>query len=191
MRPQRLVHHSEGVGGQRVLAGKTASSTRSPGRSPQLRRSAAGITRYGLVGMVTIPPGSRRARTTPAAAVRVSRSPGCHPSMLVMARSATRPDSSIRPNPYTTSSGTAGTSGAVATGRRRTVAVLPCSRAPGRARGGMRGAMSGAVMAASLREGAGAARRPAVGRAACSSDACCAGNSPVWLSEGGLEHPFR
>ena len=80
----------------------------------------------------------------PAAAVRVSRSPRSHPSMPVIARSATRPDSSIRPNPYTTSSGTAGTSGAAATGRRRAVAVFPCSWLPGRARGGMRGAMSGA-----------------------------------------------
>jgi hypothetical protein len=57
---------------------------------------------YGLAGMVTMPAGSRRAVTTPAAAVRVSRSPGCQPSALVMARSATRPESSIRPNPYST-----------------------------------------------------------------------------------------
>jgi hypothetical protein len=79
----------------------------------------------------------------------VVRSPGCQPSVLVMARSAIRPEASIRPNPYSTSSGAAGTSGAVATGGRRTTPVLPCSRPPGRARGGMRGAMGGAVMAAS------------------------------------------
>ena len=36
---------------------------------------------------------------TPALAVRVSRSPACQPSTLVMARSATRPEESIRPNP--------------------------------------------------------------------------------------------
>ena len=49
-------------------------------------------------------------------------------------RAMTRPDSSIGPNPYTTLSGTVGTSGA-ATGRRRAVPSLPCSRLPGRARG--------------------------------------------------------
>ena len=91
VRPQRLVHHRGGVRGQRVLGREHRSSIRSPGRSPQRRRSAAGITRYGLAGTVTMPPGSRRATTTPAAAVRVNRSPGCQPSALVIARSATRP----------------------------------------------------------------------------------------------------
>jgi transposase len=80
-------------------AGNTASSTRSPARSPQRRRSAAGMTMYGLDGRVTMPPGSRRAMTTPASAARASRSPGRQPSALVMARSATRPGASIRPNP--------------------------------------------------------------------------------------------
>ena len=50
-------------------------------------------------------------------------------------------------NPYSTSSGTARTSGAAVMDRREAVVGLPCSRLPGRARGGMRGALSGAVMA--------------------------------------------
>jgi hypothetical protein len=45
--------------------GNTASSTRSPARSPQRCRSAAGIARYGFTGIETSPPGSRRAMTTP------------------------------------------------------------------------------------------------------------------------------
>ena len=119
---------------------------------------------YGLDAMVTMPPGSRRAMTTPAAAVTVSRSPGCQPSALVMARSATRPDSSIRPNPYTTSSGTAGTSGAAATGRRRAVPVLPCSRPPwpgtrGNERSDERGG-HGRLPAGRGRDGPAASRQP-------------------------------
>jgi hypothetical protein len=179
---QRLVHHGEGVRGQRVPVREHRQQ--HPVTGPQRRRSAAGITRYGLPGMVTMPPGSRRARTTPASAVRVSRSPGCQPSTPVTARSLTRPDSSIRPNPYTTSSGTAGTSGAAAMGRRRAGAARPCSRAPGRPRGGMTGAMSGAFMAAFPQGGAGTAPSPTRSRAACSSDACCAGNFP-WLGVRG------
>ena len=42
------------------------------------------------------PSGSRRAVTTPALAVRVSRSPSCQPSARVTVRSATRPEASIR-----------------------------------------------------------------------------------------------
>ena len=67
------------------------------------------------------------------------------------------------------------------------MAGLPSSRPPGRARGGMRGAISGVVMAASPAGGAGTARRPAGGRAACSSDVWFRGNFPIWVSEGGLE----
>jgi hypothetical protein len=128
MGAQRLVHHRERVRRQRVLAGRGSEQHVITG--PQRRRSAAGITRYGLAGIVTIPAGSRRAMTTPAAAVKVSRPPGCQPGMALMARSPTRPDSSIRPVPYTTSPGTAGTSGATATGRRRAGTALPCSHAP-------------------------------------------------------------
>ena len=102
-----------------------------------------------------------------------------------MARSATRPDSSIRPVPYTTSSRTAGTSGATATGRRRAVPGLLSTRPPGRARGGMRGAMSGAFTAASLQEAAGAARRSAGLRVQAMSG--LGEISPVWVSEGGLD----
>jgi hypothetical protein len=50
----------------------------------------------------------------------------------------------------------------------------------------MSGATSGAVMAASPRRGAGAARRLAGGRPACSSDVGFAGNFPVCVSEGDL-----
>ena len=186
MRPQRLVHHREGVRASVSRSGNTASSTRSPGCSPQRRCSAAGITRYGLAGMATKPPGSRRAMTTPAAAVRVSRSPGCQPSALVMARSETRPEESIRPNPYSTSSGTAGTSGATATGRRRAVAGLPCSRPPGRARGGIRGAMSGAVMAASPRGGAGRSGGLQAAGQRVQAMSGLGEISPVCVSEGDL-----
>jgi hypothetical protein len=62
--------------------------------------------------MMTMPSGERRTVTTPAAAVSVSRSPGCQPSVLVTARSPTRPEESIRPNPYSTSGGAAGITGA-------------------------------------------------------------------------------
>jgi hypothetical protein len=79
--------------------GEAASSTWSPARSPQRRRSAAGITMYGLAGTVTMPPGSRRAIITPASAVTVSRSPPRQPSAAMVTRSATRPEASIRPNP--------------------------------------------------------------------------------------------
>ncbi|MGE5289002.1 MAG: hypothetical protein ACM3ML_17740 [Micromonosporaceae bacterium] len=75
-----------------------ASSTRSSACSPQRRRSAAGITMYGRVGTVTMPWWSRRAITTPAVAVTVSRSQGCQARTWVMTRSATRPEASIRPN---------------------------------------------------------------------------------------------
>ena len=88
MRSPGLVHHREGVRGQRVMVREHRQQHPVPG--PQ-----------------------------PAAAVRVSRSPGCQPSAVVMARPTTLPDSSIRPIPYTTSSGTAGTSDAAAIGRRQ------------------------------------------------------------------------
>jgi hypothetical protein len=54
---------------------------------------------YARPGTVTMPPGSRRAVTTPASAVRVSRSPPRQPSALVTARSAIRPEASMRPIP--------------------------------------------------------------------------------------------
>jgi hypothetical protein len=191
VRPQRLVHYREGVRGQRVPVREHRQQhpVTGPARSPHRRRSVAGITRYGLDGMVTMPDGSRRAVTTPAAAVTVSRSPGCQPSAEVMARSATRPEESIRPNPYSTSSGAAGTSGTAATGRRRAAPVLPCSRVPGRARGGMRGAMVGAVMAASLRGEAGATQQAAGPRVRVMPG--LVEISRVWVSEGGLEPPVR
>ena len=89
-------------------AGTAVSRTGSPGSSPQRRRSAAGIAMYARGGRVTRPAGSRRMTTTPASAVRVSRSPPRQPSALVTARSAIRPEASMRPIPYTTSSGADG-----------------------------------------------------------------------------------
>jgi hypothetical protein len=58
VRAQRLVHYREGVRSQLVLGGRGGQQhVITPGRSPQRRRSAAGMTRYGLTGIVTIPPG--------------------------------------------------------------------------------------------------------------------------------------
>ena len=83
---------------------ETMNDRPQPAAAPQRGRDH----QVWLRRMVTIPAGSRRAITTPAAAVKVSRSPGCQPSVPVMARSPTRPDSSIRPVPYTTSPGPPG-----------------------------------------------------------------------------------
>ena len=44
MRPERLVHHRERVGGQRVLSREHGQQHPVAGRSPQRRRSTAGIT---------------------------------------------------------------------------------------------------------------------------------------------------
>ena len=79
-----------------------------PARSPQRRRSWSRDHDEGRVGTVIMPPGSRRAIITPASAVRVGRSPPRQPSADMVARSATRPEASIRPNPYTTSGRPAG-----------------------------------------------------------------------------------
>ncbi len=49
-----------------------------------------------LADTVTKPHESRRASTTPAAAVSVSRSSGCQFKMSMISRSATRPEASIR-----------------------------------------------------------------------------------------------
>src|SRR5437016_5600216 len=91
-----------------------------------------------------MPPGSRRAIITPASAVRVSRSPPRQPSAAIVARSATRPEASIRPNPYTTP----GRPGGLASGIGRPVPGAPCRPRPGLAEG-MTGATGRAVMAAS------------------------------------------
>jgi hypothetical protein len=50
-------------------------------------------------GRVIMPPGSRRAVTTPASALRSSWSPLRQPSALVTARPAIRPEASMRPIP--------------------------------------------------------------------------------------------
>jgi hypothetical protein len=46
-----------------------------------------------------MPPGSRRAVTTPESAVKVSRSPPAQPSAVTMARSQIRPEESMRAIP--------------------------------------------------------------------------------------------
>jgi hypothetical protein len=58
----------------------------------------------------TIPPRSRRAITTPAEAVTVSRSPPRQPSTLATSSPPTRPDESTRPIPHDTPLTTRGTS---------------------------------------------------------------------------------
>ena len=114
VRPQRLVHHRERVRGHRVPVRNTASSTRSPGRSPQRRRWDHEVR---LDGMVTMPPwsggdhhasgGGQGQPVSGLPAQRASHGPVGDPARLVHPA-----------NPYTTSSRTAGTSGAAATGRR-------------------------------------------------------------------------
>src|SRR5690348_9807305 len=134
--------------------------------------------------MTTRPAGSRRATITPSAPVRVSRSPSFQPSVPMTVRSPTRPESSIRPNPYTTSSGRDGIRGVAASGSRRTGRAPPPARAAGRAREGMTGAMSCGAAAASL-EGETAPTRAAGPRVRVMS--VLQEISPVWVSEGGLE----
>jgi hypothetical protein len=102
-----------------------------------------------------MPPGSRRATITPASAVRVSRSPPRQPSAAMVVRSATRPEASMRPNPYTTS----GRSGGLASGIGRPAPGPPCRRRPGLAPG-ITGATGLAVMAASRTGGGCAAGSP-------------------------------
>ena len=147
--------------------GTAASSTRSPARRPQRRRRTAGIARQARAGTVTMPRGSRRATTTPCSAVRVSRSPSRQPSAQVTARSATRPEASIRPVPYTTPAGTDRAAAGPARGSGRTAAGLARgvpARRPGE---GMTGAIGWAVTAASRNR---AQHQPmGGGRPACSS----------------------
>ncbi len=104
---------------------------------------------YARGGMVTMPPGPRRAITTPASAVRVSRSPPRQSSALVMARSAIRPEASMRPIPYTTSAGADGVAAGRARGSGRPAADLARCRTAWMAGEGMTGARGCAVTAAS------------------------------------------
>src|ERR1700678_1891004 len=140
--------------------------------------------------MVTMPSGERRTVTTPAAAVSVSRSPGCQPHALGTARSPTRPAEAIRPNPYSTSCGATRITGAVAAGSGRIGPARLAPRAGSRAGEGITGATGRALMAASPQGGT----RPRAGSQL--ELAACAGVqamsvlgeiSPVWVSEGGLE----
>src|SRR5690349_1242515 len=166
--------------------GEAASSTLSPARSPQRLRSVAGITTYGRAGTVTTPPGSRRATITPASPVTVSRSPPRQPSAAIVARSATRPEASIRPNPYTTS----GRPGGLASGTGRPPPGLPGRGRP-RPVPGMTGATGRAVMAASRTGGAGSQGgredRPPGTRVRVVRG--LGEIAPKSVSEGGLEPP--
>jgi hypothetical protein len=58
-----------------------------------------GIAMQARAGRVIMPPGSRRAVTTPASAVKVSRSPPDQPGALVTARSQIRPEAPLRAIP--------------------------------------------------------------------------------------------
>jgi hypothetical protein len=69
-----------------------------------------------------MPPGSRRAVTTPGSAVQVSRSPPDQVSAVMTARSQTRPEASMRAIPYTTSAGADSTGTGLASGSRRAAA---------------------------------------------------------------------
>ncbi len=136
-----------------------------------------------------MPPGSRRAIITPASAVTVSRSPPRQPSAAMVTRSATRPEASIRPNPYTTS----GRPGGLANGMGRPELGWP-GRRPG-LEPGTTGGTGRAVMAAS-RAGGGCAAGSRGGRGdrppgACSSGASFGEIAPVFVSEGELEHRNR
>ncbi|MGH3193134.1 MAG: hypothetical protein ACRDPY_45145 [Streptosporangiaceae bacterium] len=93
------MHHREGVRSQRVFARQGSQEHVVTGPQPAAVAQWAGITMYGLPSTVTMPPGSRREIITPASAVRVSRSPPRQPSAAMVARSATRPEASIRPKP--------------------------------------------------------------------------------------------
>ena len=62
---------------------------------------------------------------------QVSWSPPRHPSVAMVARSVTRPEASMRPNPYTTS----GRPGGLASGIGRPAPGLSCRRRPGLAAG--------------------------------------------------------
>jgi hypothetical protein len=94
-----LVHHGETVSGedalvrergqQNLVAGLQAAAAAQRGRDDQV----------GAGDKVTMPLGSRRAVTTPASAVTVSRSPPDQPSAVTMARSQIRPEASTRAMP--------------------------------------------------------------------------------------------
>ena len=143
VRAHRLVHHRERVSSQHVLAGdrgqqhlvtgpQAAAAAQRPRESRRRRRA----------GTVTMPPGSRRAIITPGLGGQGQPVPArASPARLIVARSATRPEASMRPNPYTTP---AGTDGAGRPGhrqrpdRRRRDARCPGHAAWGRDDGGDR-----------------------------------------------------
>ena len=144
---------------------------------------------------MTRPSGSRRAVTTPALAVRVSRSPSCQPSARVTVRSATRPEASIRPRPVHHVRGQGGRlpgRGGQRQGQGPGCAGPAARPVAGRGAPGMTGGIERAGHGR-LPEGKArpdgamrAARRAArvFKRASVLGDI-----SPFWVSEGGLEPP--
>jgi hypothetical protein len=139
VRADGLVDHRERVSGQGVLGGDCGEQDRVAGSRPQRCRSAAGIGTQDRGGRVTRPDGSRWMTTTPASAVRVSRSPPRQPSAPMTVRSATRPERSTWASPYTTSRGSAGgRTGGTVSGKVRAAAGARAGRAAAR-RGDDRG----------------------------------------------------
>ena len=107
--------------------GPGCQQDRVSGEQPAAVPQRRGDRDVGRGGRVARPSGSRRAVTTPALAVRVSRSPPRQPSARVTVRSATRPEASMRPRPYTTSAARAGAcpgeaAGGAGSGQRRAAA---------------------------------------------------------------------
>ena len=149
MGAQGLVHHGERVGSEHVLAGDCGQQ--HPVTGPQAAAAAQhGRNREAAAGgTVSMPRGSRRAVTTPGDAVRVSRSPSRQPRAQLTAWSATRPEASIRPVPYTTSAGTDKAAAGPAIGSGRTAAGLTRGVSARRPGDGMTGAIGSAVTAAS------------------------------------------
>ena len=133
--PQRRVHHRERVRGQRILAREDRQHDPVTGAQPA---AAAQHRRDNDIGLgqhddqaSRVAPGDDHA----AAAVSLSGSPGRQPSILMTARSPTRPETSIRPDPCTASSGREGISG---TDGRGAAVPDPPYRPPG-SRMGTRG----------------------------------------------------
>ena len=192
MGAQRLVHHRERVRRQLVLAGRGSQQhvITSPQPAPAPQRGRDHQVRLGRHGDHS----SRVATRDHHARGRGEGQPvPCPPAQHTGHGPVSDPARLVDPaGPVHHVTGTAGTSGTAAIGRRRAVVGLPCSRVPGRARGGIRGAMSGAVMAASAGRSQGGL---ASGREAAGLRVQAVSGlreiSPVCVSEGALEHAQR
>src|SRR5450755_1848456 len=126
VRPDRLVHHREGVRGSASAAGITARSTRSPGRSPQ-RRGRDRDVRPGRHGdhAAGVAAGDDHARGG-----REGQPVARMPAQRAGDRAVGHPAGLVDPAEAVAhvSSGTAGITGTAATGRRRAAPVLPGPR---------------------------------------------------------------